>query len=187
MNVLVLSICDGGCCRCKKKRSQHDTLRGFPSLHYSTSDDYYCSSPSPCSFGSGVNVPNSPFFSLSGPAVKYKVVAGALLLSFPNTSAHSPSIFTGCLLFCCNSSPMNLPVNGLKASIQPLRKFPTRRVWLNSPKFPGARVIPHGASKKEPCSNRPSSLPSGLKMLTRPSPAPPIGSCLGASCFAYVT
>src|SRR6266702_1710270 len=48
-------------------------------------------------------------------------------------------------------------------------------------------VIPQGAFKAPAVANRCTKLPSMSKMLTMPFPAPTTGSCLAASCNAYVT
>src|ERR1700726_500988 len=143
----------------------------------------YCSSLSLSSLAMGVRVPNRPSFSLLGPAVKKRVWAGPAPLPLPNSSAHSPSIFTvepsGFRTF-----PMKRPVIGLKAAMVPPRKLPTSRVWLNSPKFAGASAIPHGALNQEPCWIRCSSRPLLVNTSTKPKPSPPTGSCRGGSCLA---
>lgn len=141
----------------------------------------YSSSPSKPS--TGVLVPNKPSDSLLIPAVKYTVFAKPAVPSFAQIRTQIPSMvmmeLSGFL-----TKPMKLCVKPLQAAIQPLRKSPTRIELLNSPKSRVVQTTRQGALNQSPRSRCPMWVPDGVKSSTKPSPAPPTGSCRNASCFA---
>src|ERR1700730_203509 len=114
----------------------------------------------PCWLVTAVIVPSVPSVSVAPPAVKYSAVALPARPSLPGEIDHSPGS-TICAPVLSRRKSWKRPVTGSKAAIIPLPKLPTRMLWVYGPKSLGAIAIPHGASRKLPCSNCSSFFPLG--------------------------
>src|SRR5438876_8880156 len=104
--------------------------------------------------GAGSILPNRPWLSPSGPAVKYSVLDDPeFALPWPNCNAHSPSIFRGGPLAewswpSCTAWPVPRALARSNALILPSPKLPTSSAPPNAPNVGGASARPQGELRR---------------------------------------
>src|SRR5439155_24132604 len=104
--------------------------------------------------GAGTRLPNRPWLSPSGPAVKYSVLVDPeLVLPWPNCNAHNPSIFSGGPVAewswpSCTASPVPRALARSNALILPSPTLPTSSAPPKAPNVRGASARPQGELRR---------------------------------------